>query len=71
MTTTTKNDSAHHGWPSDMPCPPDGTWLTNTEVVYNCVWPIRYGEPMATVLYSAEELKKKRVQGVYICLPKK
>jgi hypothetical protein len=50
-------------------CPPDGTWLTNTVVKYDCVWPIRYGPPKASEKYSVEELRRMGLWGVYVYRP--
>jgi len=52
-------------------CPPDGTWLTNTNVEYNCMWPIRYGPPKASEKYSVEELRRMGLFGVYVNRPDK
>ena len=51
--------------PSD--CPPDGTWLTNTDREYDCRWPIRYGGPKATDAHDIAALKRMGLSGVYVC----
>jgi hypothetical protein len=47
-------------------CPPDGTFLMNTDHMYVSRWPIRFGDPQATKEHTVESLKKMGLFGAYV-----